>query len=173
VKRQQILGAAVVLAALALTGCGSSDDDGNQVASGAGAQPSTGTSSAPASLSRDEKGIKFAQCLREHGLDVQDPEPGKGLQLKVDPSSGLSKEQVDKAMEDCKEFDPQADGSNNANPQAEENGRKFAECMRKNGVEKFPDPKPGQRGIMIDQSVGEDPDFQKAQQACQPILAGK
>jgi hypothetical protein len=143
------------------------------VASGTGAQPSAGPSSAPASLSRDEKGIKFAQCLREHGLDVQDPEPGKGLQLKVDPSSGLSKEDVDKAMEACKQFDPQADGTNNANPQAEENGRKFAECMRKNGVEKFPDPKPGQRGIMIDKAVGEDPDFQKAQQACQPILAGK
>jgi hypothetical protein len=157
---------------LVLTGCGSADD-GNQVASGAGAQPSAGPSSAPASLSRDEKGIKFAQCLREHGLDVKDPEPGKGMQLKVDPSSGVAKEDVDKAMEACKEFDPQADGTNNSNPQAEENGRKFAECMRKNGVEKFPDPKPGQRGIMIDQTVGEDPDFQKAQQACQPILAGK
>ncbi len=45
--------------------------------------------------------------------------------------------------------------------------------MRKNGVEKFPDPKPGQRGIMIDKAVGEDPDFQKAQQTCQPILAGQ
>jgi hypothetical protein len=172
VKRQQMLGAAVVLAAMVLAGCGSTDDD-NQVASGTGAQPSDAASSAPASLSRDEKGIKFAQCLREHGLDVPDPEPGKGIQLKVDPSSGLSKEDVDKAMEACKEFDPQADGSNTSNPQAEENGRKFAECMRKNGVEKFPDPKPGQRGVMIDKAVGDDPDFQKAQQACQPILAGK
>jgi hypothetical protein len=171
VKRQQILGTAVVFAALALTGCGSGDD-GSQVASGTGTQPSTGSSSAPASLSRDEMGIKFAQCLREHGLDVKDPEPGKGIQLKLDPSMG-SRDDVDKAMEACKQFDPQADGTNNANPQAEENGRKFAECMRKNGVEKFPDPKPGQRGIMIDKAVGDDPDFQKAQQACQPILAGK
>ena len=165
-KRQQAL--AVVALALVLAGCGSEPKDA-QVASGNGAQASAG----PPSLSRDEKGVKFAQCLRENGIDVKDPEPGKGIQLKLDPSSGVSKEDVDKAMEACKQWDPQADGTNNSNPQAEENGRKFAECMRKNGVEKFPDPKPGQRGIMIDKATGEDPDFPKAQEICQPIMAGK
>ncbi|QNE22956.1 hypothetical protein F1D05_15885 [Kribbella qitaiheensis] len=157
---------------LVLSGCGAKAED-NQVASGGGAQGTAGPSSAPASLSRDEKGVKFAQCLREHGINVQDPEPGKGIQLKIDPSSGVAKADVDKAMEACKQYDPQADGTNNANPQAEENGRKFAECMRKNGVEKFPDPKPGQRGILIDKATADDPDLPKAQEICQPILAGK
>lgn len=156
---------------LVLTGCGS-DDGGTQVASGSGAQPTGGASSAPASLSREEKGVKFAQCLRENGVNVPDPEPGKGPQIRLDPSSGVTKADVDKAMEACREFDPQADGTNGTNPQAEENGRKFAECMRKNGVEKFPDPKPGQRGILIDGETGKDPDLQKAQEACQGILAG-
>jgi len=169
-KRQHAL--AVFALALALAGCGSEAKDA-QVASGNGAQATAGPSSAAPSLSRDEMGVKFAQCLRENGIDVKDPEPGKGIQLKLDPSSGVSKEDVDKAMEACKQWDPQADGTNNSNPQAEENGRKFAECMRKNGVEKFPDPKPGQRGIMIDKATGEDPDFPKAQETCQPILAGK
>jgi hypothetical protein len=45
--------------------------------------------------------------------------------------------------------------------------------MRKNGVEKFPDPKPDQRGIMIGPGVADDPDFQKAQGACQSILAAR
>ncbi|TDU90766.1 hypothetical protein EV138_4361 [Kribbella voronezhensis] len=172
-KRQHTLGAlAAIVLAMTLTGCGSGAED-KQVASGNGSQAATGPSSAPASLSQDEKGVKFAQCLRENGIDVKDPEPGKGIQLKLDPSSGIRKEDVDKAMEACKQYDPQADGSNNANPQAEENGRKFAECMRKNGVEKFPDPKPGQRGIVIDKATADDPDLQKAQETCQPILAGK
>jgi hypothetical protein len=172
VKRTHTLAALAALTlGLVLTGCGD-DSDGSQVASGGGTQPTAGASSTAAGLSMDEKGVKFAQCLREHGVNVPDPEPGKGPQIKLDPSSGVTKEDVDKAMEACKEFSPQGEGTG-GDPQQEENGRKFAECMRKNGVEKFPDPKPGQRGIMIDKTVGEDPDFQKAQEACQSILAGK
>ena len=171
-KRQHTLGALATMTlalGLVLTGCGS-EDGGTEVASGGGAQATGGATSATPSLSKDEMGVKFAQCLRENGVDVPDPEPGKGPQIRLDPSSGVTKEDVDKAMEACREFDPQAGSS--ANPQSDENGRKFAECMRKNGVEKFPDPKPGQRGIIIDKETGSDPDLQKAQEACQSILAG-
>ncbi|GAA0952107.1 hypothetical protein GCM10009554_54670 [Kribbella koreensis] len=177
--RKHSLGALATIAlAIALAGCGS-DTDGqdNQVASGSGAQPTTstsagaGTSPGSEGLSRDEKSVKFTQCLREHGIDVPDPEPGKGPMIKLDPSSGISQEDMQKAMEDCQEFNPQ--GEAGPDPQQEENGRKFAACMREHGVEKFPDPKPGQRGVMIDRAAGEDPDFPKAQEACQPILAGK
>jgi hypothetical protein len=165
------LAAAMLAAAIVLTGCGSEEPD-NQVASGTGAQAqATAPSSAPPSLSRDEMAIKFTQCLREQGLNVPDPEPGKGPMLKFDKSSGVTREKVQQAMDACKQYNPQGEGS--PNPQQEENGRKYAECMRTNGVEKFPDPKPGQRGIMIGQGVADDPDFQKAQDACQPILAGK
>ena len=169
--RKTTLAATLLTAAVLLTGCGSNEPDA-QVASGAGAQPqSTAPSSAPASLSREEMAVKFTQCLREQGLNVPDPEPGKGPMLKFDKNSGVSREQVEKAMEACRQFNPQAEGS--ANPQQEERGRKYAVCMRENGVEKFPDPKPGQRGIMIGPGVGDDPDFQKAQDACQSILAGR
>ena len=77
-------------------------------------------------------------------------------------------------MEACKEYDPQGDGTGQAEPAG---GGERAEVRRnacaKNGVEKFPDPKPGQRGILIDKEAGEDPDMPKAQEACQGILAGK
>jgi len=169
--RKTTLAATLLTAAVLLTSCGSNEPD-TQVASGTGAQqPEATATSAPPSLSRDEMAIKFTQCLREQGLNVPDPEPGKGPMLKFDKSSGVTPEQVEKAMDACKQYNPQAEGS--ANPQQEENGRKFAQCMRDNGVEKFPDPKPGQRGIMIGPGVGDDPDFQKAQDTCQPILAGK
>jgi hypothetical protein len=178
VTRKHSLGAVAALAltlTLALTGCGSGDDaTDNKVASG-GDQPSAststgGTGGGTSGLSRDEKAVKFTQCLRENGVNVPDPEPGKPPAFKFDSGSGATKEQVQKAMETCKEFSPQGEAPN---PQQEENGRKYAACMRENGVEKFPDPKPGQRGIMIDGSVGQDPDMQKAQEACQSILAGK
>ncbi|MFG1815821.1 hypothetical protein ACGFIF_18815 [Kribbella sp. NPDC049174] len=170
-KRTTTLAAAMLAAAVLLTGCGSEEPD-NQVASGTGAQAqATAPSSAPASLSRDEMAIKFTQCLREQGLNVPDPEPGKGPMLKFDRNSGVTQQKVQEAMDACKQYNPQ--GESGPNPRQEENGRKFAECMRKNGVEKFPDPKPGQRGVMIGPGVGDDPDFQKAQETCQPILAGQ
>ncbi|WP_371405287.1 hypothetical protein OHA10_06665 [Kribbella sp. NBC_00662] len=167
--RKTILATSVLAAAVLITGCGADKPDA-QVASGSGAQ-STAPSSAPASLSQDEMAVKFTQCLRENGLNVPDPEPGKGPMLRFDKNSGVTQEQVQKAMEACRQYDPQAQGS--ANPQQAENGRKYAECMRKNGVEKFPDPKPDQRGIMIGPGVADDPDFQKAQGACQSILAAR
>jgi hypothetical protein len=167
--RKTIVAATLLAAAVLLTGCGSEEPD-NQVASGTGAQ-ATAPSSAPPSLSRDEMAIKFTQCLREQGLNVPDPEPGKGPMLKFDRNSGVTQEKVQQAMEACKQYSPQ--GEAGANPQQEENGRKYAVCMRENGVEKFPDPKPGQRGIMIGPGVADDPDFQKAQEACQSILAGR
>ncbi|HEY3562748.1 MAG TPA: hypothetical protein VGL05_35015 [Kribbella sp.] len=172
--RNTILAVSVLAAGLILTGCGA-DKPGAEVASGSGGgqstAPTSAPASAPASLSRDEMAVKFTQCLRENGLNVPDPEPGKGPMLRFDKNSGVTKEQVDKAMEACRQYDPQAQGS--ANPQQQENGRKYAECMRKNGVEKFPDPKPDQRGIMIGPGVADDPDFKKAQDACQSILAGR
>ncbi|MFC7304346.1 hypothetical protein ACFQVC_09005 [Streptomyces monticola] len=50
----------------------------------------------------------------------------------------------------------------------QERGLAFAECMRKNGVDKFPDPAEG-GGIRITPGSGVDPqspEFQKAQEAC-------
>ena len=88
---------AVLAAAALLTGCGSEEPD-NQVASGTGAQ-ATAPSSATPSLSRDEQAIKFTQCLREQGLNVPDPEPGKGPMLKFDRNSGVTQEKVQQAMD--------------------------------------------------------------------------
>lgn len=171
---------ALLALTLGLTGCGA-EDDGSQVASGSqssgqsSGQAGSGTgeaTSAPPSLSQDELGVKFAQCLRENGLDVADPEPGKGIRLKLDGSDPTKKAAIDKAMEACRQYNPQGQSSAGADPKLDERNREFAACMRKNGVESFPDPKPGQRGILVDKRTGEDPDFEKAQQACQSVLSG-
>ena len=152
--------------AVALAGCGSGDgDDG--VASAGNGQPAK--PSAAASLSRDEMGVKFAQCMRENGIDMPDPEPGKGPQVKI--TGGTSQATVDKAMEACRQYSPMMNAPG-GNAQMDENNRKFAKCMRDNGVEQFADPEPGQVGIRIDGKIADDPDFAKAQQQCQSILAG-
>ena len=74
---------------LALVGCGSGC--GGEVASAIdaaeespadGESGGAGESAAPLSQDeRDEMMLQYAQCLREHGVDVDDPQPGQGIQL--------------------------------------------------------------------------------------------
>ncbi|MCT2585416.1 hypothetical protein [Actinophytocola gossypii] len=155
------------VAALALAGCGS-EEDGGGVASANGGGTTEDTGAAEPGLSRQEMGVKFAQCMRENGVPMDDPEPGKGVQLKLDGS--VPRETVDAAMEACREYSPQQNGG--GDPRMEERSRVFAQCMRDNGVEEFPDPEPGQGGIRIDRGVAQDPDFDAAQRTCQEVLAG-
>lgn len=142
---------ALLVAALALTGCGGTGEDGT---------PAAG-SSAPASLDPHTKGVKFAQCMRENGIQVDDPEPGKGVRMLV---QGVSQEQVQKAMEACREWAPEGATGAKADPAQAEQMRKYAQCMRDNGVEAFPDQEG--TGIRIDKSVADDPDFEAADKKC-------
>jgi hypothetical protein len=160
------LAALPLLMALTLTGCGTEETGGNDVASAGG---TSSTAAGGEELSQDEMGVRFAQCMRENGVDMPDPEPGKGIQLKVGPET--PQETVRAAMEACREYNPQENGSAQADPAREAAIREFAQCMRDNGVEAFPDPEPGKPGIKMTGEVGNDPDFRTAQQACQELLA--
>ncbi|GGM39775.1 hypothetical protein ACFFX1_31260 [Dactylosporangium sucinum] len=150
--RRHLYAATAVLAlALTVAGCGGKAEE-------------TGTQASPsASADPGAKALKFAQCMRENGVNVPDPEPGKGVMMKFDGS--VSQEQVQKAMEACREWAPQGmNGGGGGDPQQEARMRKYAQCMRANGVEAFPDP--DGTGIRLDKSVADDPDFKAAEQAC-------
>ncbi|GAA5084828.1 hypothetical protein HNP84_010162 [Thermocatellispora tengchongensis] len=153
--------AAAVLT-LALAGCGGEAEGGGDVASVNGAgTASTSASAAPNADAKHEMALKFAQCMRENGVQVDDPQPGQGVRIMA---RNLPQGTMEKAQEACKEFAEGAGIGQNANPQQAENMRKFAQCMRDNGVEAFPDPEGA--GIRITPEVGEDPDFEAAQQKC-------
>lgn len=163
--RARLVSALALAAALALAGC--AKDDGNGIASAnSGRQDSA---AAATTLSPEESAFKFAQCMRDHGVDMPDPQVdgSGGFGVTVDGGSGqaLTREEIDAAMEACREYAPFGGDPNvQPDPQAQENMLKFAQCMRDNGVESFPDPD-GSR-LMIDQSIGGDPDFQTAQEKC-------
>lgn len=152
--------------AVGLTGCGSGDGGGgggDGVASADGGEKDKAAASSEPSLSRDEMAVKFAECMRENGIDMEDPKPGKGVMLKVDKRTAKGK--LDEALEACREYNPQGEaGEKGGDP---EKPQEFAECMRKNGVEDFPDPEPGQRGIRMDGKTQEDPDAKAAAEKCQ------
>ncbi|MFI7706393.1 hypothetical protein [Nonomuraea sp. NPDC049480] len=158
---------ALAAATLLLAGCGAGDN-GSDVASvtgnGTGNQPSAG---AKPSEDPHERNLKFAQCMRENGVQVDDPEPGKGIMMKFDKS--MPRETVEKAQEACKQFAPSGQKAGGPDPKREEAIRKLAQCMRDNGVEAYPDPEGGM--MRLTGEVANDPDFKSAQEKCQKEAA--
>jgi hypothetical protein len=155
----RILGVIAVLA-LALTACGTGGDGGTGVASAPGTKATAGSTTGP-SLSPEERGVKWAQCMRENGIDIEDPKPGGGIMMTAKPGSEGT---MDKAREACKDLQPMGRGGG-GNPQNAEKMRQLAQCMRDNGVEEFPDPEGG--GLRMTKQVADDPDFEAAREKCQ------
>ncbi len=158
--------AAAGLLLAALTAC--TPADASDLASATGDTGNSDDQPAPTStLDPQEAALKFVQCMRDHGVDMADPEfsgdGGMSIQIGgegVDPST------VDAAMEACREYAPFNSGSGPApDPEMEEKMRQFAQCMRDNGVPNFPDPDGG--AVRIDDTIAGDPDFPAAQEKCQ------
>lgn len=161
-KRSQIVLAGLLLAFITvLTGCGSSGGSDDVASTGNGSAATSQGS--PSGKGGKADLVKYARCLRKNGLDVADPQNGR-FNLKIDKSQA---EVAKKAMEVCRSLAPSSDASNKK--EASARGLKFAQCMRKHGVEKFKDPD-SSGAIRIDGSVQDDPDFAKAQKTCGSIM---
>jgi hypothetical protein len=153
-----------LLATMAVAGC-AAPDTGDEVATAGGAP--TPSSSAEAKPDRDAP-LKFSQCMREQGLTwFPDPNPGGQMSIKI--PKGADKAKVDAAMEACKQWSPDAGRPEKADPEMLEQARKLSQCMRDNGVTKFPDPDPNGNMHIDGDKVGMgpgDPAFDKADKAC-------
>ncbi|NUO55224.1 MAG: hypothetical protein HOV71_26850 [Hamadaea sp.] len=173
-SRRLLLATAAVPVALlfALSGCGKSGGDDNGVASVSGtASASPSPSKTRSAAEEQERALKFAQCMREHGVDMPDPEIKDGkIQMRINAQPGTN---IEAAQQACKDYAPDGGpGGGKADPEMQKKGLEFAKCMRDHGVEKFPDPDPNQGGIRIDGSIADDPEFPAAQKACDSIMGG-
>jgi hypothetical protein len=151
-------------------------------------------SSAPgnAAASKAASGIRFAQCMRSHGVpNFPDPSSGSGggLQIQQSQRSGsgpslkvngvsVSSPAFQSAMQTCqKELPNRGHLTAAQTAQARAQALAMSRCMRSHGVPNFPDPTfrtgPGGGGIAIgihlSPGSGIDPSspaFQAAQRAC-------
>jgi len=170
VRTALVLGLLLVLGPT-VTGCGK-PGGGDGVASAGGtptASASSGTGNGkPDPVKDQENFLKYAQCMRDKGIDMPDPQmDGGGISMSI--PQGTDKAKVDAANEQCKQFLPNGGEPMKADPEMQEKMRKFAQCMRENGIADFPDP--GEDGgIRIDGNQGGlDPQseaFKKAEAAC-------
>jgi hypothetical protein len=167
--RTKWLIAVLLLAGLAgLTACGKKAGaaDGIASATGKGAT-ATPTASGSAGQAKAD-GVKFAQCMRQHGVNMPDPKVNSSGGIGIMVPQGTSKSTVDKAQQACKQYLPNGGVPPKMDPAVTEQLRQLAKCMRANGVPKFPDPAPN-GGIQIDGRSGIDPNdpvFQAAQKKC-------
>jgi hypothetical protein len=118
--------------------------------------------------------LKYAQCMRDHGVDMPDPDPNGGLSIQIGAGD---KAKFGAAQEACKSMLP--NGGVPPTPSAEdlEKARQFAQCMRDHGVTDFPDPDPNAGGIRINGDANSDlnpdnPTFKAAQEACNSLMPG-
>jgi hypothetical protein len=162
--------AAVIPLALTLAACSSNSGGDGGVASADKGKNSAATAQPSKSADAREAQLKYAQCMRENGVDVKDPEPGQPL--RVTGSGGPGKNALEEAAKKCQKYmQDAAPGDADANDtKAHDQMVKFAQCMRENGVD-IPDPKPGE-GLKMTVPQGSQAKAEEAQKKCQKNLPG-
>ncbi len=137
--------------------------------------------SSPGSPSAQEDGkeaafVKFAKCLREHGINASSSLAGA-----VRVQSKGAPQQMEAAQNACKRYRPQGLAPNPTPQQKverQEAVQKFAKCMREHGIHVEASASGGGIAIRIHSRAGEGPNpesptFQAAQKACQGLLPFK
>lgn len=116
--------------------------------SACGSSAPAGTSGANNTAANTQKAVKFSECMRSNGVS-EFPDPGSSGSFTIDgivngssldPNSPAFK----RAISACKNLEPAGFmGSRRSAPQMQA-ALEFAQCIRANGVEDFPDPVNGQ-----------------------------
>ena len=117
--------------------------------------------------------LKFAECMREHGVDMPDPGPGGGIRVN---GEGLSEDQMEAAQAACQKWMDMAEPEDGGQEMTEEEKQSFldmAACMRERGYN-FPDPTFDGGGVTqkIEKGKGDDvpgpddPAFQNDMEEC-------
>jgi hypothetical protein len=140
--------AMVALISVISAGCGSNapSETGTGTASSSdttSSASSTGTTSSGADkkLTARDKAVKFAECIRAHGVsDFPDPNEKNQFEYGVSVTPAV----WDKATAACKDLQPPGTLSGKRTPKQQSASLRFAQCIRDNGVKDFPDPVNGE-----------------------------
>jgi hypothetical protein len=145
-KTLTLLAVAALAVAAVLTGCGGNGGQHTAV---------------PTSTSAGDQVIRFAECMRQHGINLPDPAPGSD-RITINPQ-GSTDAQIQAAQEACRKYRPEA---NNPHDGADSDRMvRLARCLRRHGVNAA-DPQPGQP-LKLDDQGQDRQQLQQANQACQ------
>lgn len=178
------LAAAVPLLALSLAACGGHGKKPG-IATADGGNGKKGTPTPTASVDQQTAFLNYAKCMREHGVNMPDPDfNGGGVTIAISGGPG-SEAQMKAAEEACRQYLPNGGAPPSMSPEMLEQMRKFAQCMREHGVD-MADPDPNNGGISIGKKAApgpsdnpsggmkagppDDPNFKNAEEACKDLL---
>ncbi|WP_205825486.1 hypothetical protein [Microbispora catharanthi] len=121
--------------------------------------------SASQSLSRMDQFLRYSQCMRKEGVPMTDPEvEGDNVRAGTYDKDSVDMRKVAAAEEACKQYRPPRE-TGPGMALKDELARRFARCMREQGVEKFPDPNPD-GPTQTGPEVGQDPQYREARKTC-------
>jgi hypothetical protein len=140
--------AIVALISLISAGCGSNAPSETGTATSSGTTSSTRTASsgttsggANKKLTARDKAVKFAECIRAHGVrDFPDPNEKNQFEYGVSVTPTVWKQ----ATTACKDLQPPGTLSGKRTTKQQSASLRFAQCVRDNGVKDFPDPVNGE-----------------------------
>jgi hypothetical protein len=166
-QRKASLAAASLAAGLAIFATACSGGDGGTKDAAAGGSDAGGKGK------EADLAYKHRQCLRDHGVKVEEPKPGqdpRGMAI----GGNVDQAKMKKAIEACKSTSPNA-GKDGPTQADKDKALKFARCMRENGFN-MPDPKFEGDGMMskaMPVPQGEEKKkFDKANKTCGGQNAG-
>ncbi|WP_146607429.1 hypothetical protein [Spongiactinospora gelatinilytica] len=166
--RRAVVLTGVVAALSALTACGQQASSSG-VASVAGTGRAGASASPSPSVSADP--AKFARCMREHGIKINESKGGGMVTARVTKGDKTKMEEAHKA---CGKYIEGAIAERMNDPKTHDAMVKFAACMRENGID-MPDPQPGKGFPALAKPAKRprgDAAMEKAVKACQDHLPG-
>jgi hypothetical protein len=146
------LGPLAAFATVALIGAGCSNGSAENGNPATGTASSPGTTSSASStrtassgadkkLTARDKAVKFAECIRAHGVrDFPDPNEKNEFDYGVSVTPAV----WTRATTACKDLQPPGTLSGKRTPKQQSGALRFAQCVRDNGVKDFPDPVNGE-----------------------------
>ncbi|MFD0856506.1 hypothetical protein ACFQ07_29980, partial [Actinomadura adrarensis] len=138
-------------------------DGDSGVATAGGASAAKASASASKSLSSEDARLKFAQCMRQNGVDMPDPQPGSDFRMEARKNIDRAKMQA--AMQKCRQHLQGAGGGvDPQDPEVRDALLKFAQCARQNGID-MPDPSPDGGGAEAILNLGRA-ELEKARKLC-------
>jgi hypothetical protein len=160
-----IVAALAATASLAVAACGA--DNGPTSAAGSRHGPDAATKKAL---------LQFAQCMREHGVDMPDPNFSGGRVTMQQTDRNVDPQTMKAAQRACQKYQDEIKPPPMSAAEREQFKRKAlanAQCMRGHGITNFPDPTFDANGgaqLELGKASGidpNDPKFQAAQRACE------
>jgi hypothetical protein len=150
IRKRRPLAALVLVSVIAVigAGCGSNAPAGTTTAAASSSGSARNTASASSSGTADTakatkrgKAVKFAECVRAHGVPhFPDPDASGNFNFGVDVSEAV----FTAAVNACKALQPPGSLSGKRSTTQQSAALRFAQCVRANGVPDFPDPVNGQ-----------------------------